>query len=128
MNRVVYVFLGGGAGSVARYLTTIAAARLISPAFPFGTLIVNLIGCFFVGFVHTLAVFSARLSSDTRLFLTTGVLGGLTTYSAFNYETLSLVEQGEARSAVLYAAAMLVGCGAAGILGIWGARSILPSV
>jgi CrcB protein len=128
MSRVVYVFLGGGAGSVARYLTTIAAARLISPAFPFGTLIVNLVGCFLVGFVHTVAIVSARLSIDTRLFLTAGVLGGLTTYSAFNYETLSLLDQGHARSAALYAAAMLAGCGLAGILGVWSAREILSSV
>ena len=128
MSRFVYVFLGGGAGSVARYLTTIAAARLISPAFPFGTLIVNLVGCFFVGFVHTVAMLSTRLSPDARFFLTTGVLGGLTTYSAFNYETLSLLERGEARSAFLYAAAMLAGCGVAGILGVWSARAILPSV
>ena len=128
MSHVVYVFLGGGAGSVARYLMTIAAARLISPTFPFGTLIVNLVGCFFIGFVHTVAMSSTRLSLDARFFLTTGVLGGLTTYSAFNYETLSLLERGEARSAVLYAASMLAGCGLAGILGVWSARAILPSV
>jgi CrcB protein len=126
--RIVYVFLGGGAGSVARYLTTIAAARLISPALPFGTLIVNLTGCFFIGFVHTAAMFSSRLSADARLFVTTGVLGGLTTYSAFNHETLTLMEHGAAKSAVLYATAMLVGCGLAGVLGIWSARSLFQMV
>jgi CrcB protein len=125
LNRIVYVFLGGGAGSVARYLITIAAARLISPAFPFGTLIVNLIGCFCIGYVHTLAMFSARLSADVRLFLTTGVLGGLTTYSAFNYEMLTMFEQGATKSAALHAAAMLIGCAIAGVLGVWGARGFL---
>ena len=62
MIRIIYVFLGGGAGSVARYLTTLAAARLISPEFPFGTLIVNLVGCFLIGFIHSVAMLSARLS------------------------------------------------------------------
>ncbi|HMI82874.1 MAG TPA: fluoride efflux transporter CrcB [Polyangiaceae bacterium] len=128
MSRLVYVFLGGGAGSVARYLTTIAAARLISPDFPFGTMIVNLLGCFLIGFVHSVAVVSARISPDARLFLTTGVLGGFTTYSAFNYDTLSLVEQGQATKAAAYAAAMIVGCAAAGVLGVWSARALLQSV
>jgi CrcB protein len=128
LSRWLYVFLGGGAGSAARYLTTIAAARLISPEFPFGTLIVNLLGCFLIGFVHTVAVVSGRLSPEARLFLTTGVLGGFTTYSAFNYETLSLVEQGQAARAAAYAAAMIVGCAAAGVLGVWSARTLLESV
>jgi len=113
---------------VARYLTTIAAARLISPDFPFGTMIVNLLGCFLIGFVHSVAVVSARISPDARLFLTTGVLGGFTTYSAFNYDTLSLVEQGQATKAAAYAAAMIVGCAAAGVLGVWSARALLQSV
>ena len=128
MNRIVYVFLGGGAGSVARYLTTMAAARLISPALPFGTLIVNLVGCFLIGLVHTFAMSSVRLSADARLFLTTGVLGGLTTYSAFNFETLTLFEQGQPKTAALYASAMMLGCAGAGVLGVFSARTILASV
>jgi len=92
MSRILLVLAGGGVGSVLRYLTTLAAVRLLSPNFPFGTLIVNLVGCFFIGFVHTLALLTARVSPETRLFLTTGVLGGLTTYSSFNYEALALVD------------------------------------
>ena len=128
MNRIFYVFLGGGAGSVARYVVTIAAARLISPEFPFGTLIVNLVGCFLIGFVHSVAMVSARLSPESRLFLTTGVLGGFTTYSAFNYETLTLIEQGQPGRAAGYTAAMVAGCAGAGVLGIWSARAVLGSV
>jgi CrcB protein len=126
--RLFYVFLGGGAGSVARYLTTVAAARLIAPAFPFGTLIVNLVGCFLIAFVHGVAVLSTRVSPEARLFLTTGVLGGFTTYSAFNYETLTMFEQGHAARALAYGAAMIVGCGAAGVLGAWSARALLAAV
>lgn len=128
MTRFFYVFLGGGAGSVARYLTTIAAARLIAPEFPFGTLIVNLVGCFLIGVVHCLAMSSARFSPEARLFLTTGVLGGFTTYSAFNYETLSLFEQGQTARAAGYAVAMIVGCAGAGVLGVWSARAMVGSV
>jgi fluoride exporter len=128
MSRIFYVFLGGGAGSAARYLVTIAAARLLSPALPFGTLIANGIGCFLIGFVHSFAMQSARLSSDVRLFLTTGVLGGLTTYSTFNYEALEMFERGETTRAMLYAATMLVGCAGAGVLGIWVARSLFGSM
>ena len=73
---------------------TLAAVRLLSPDFPFGTLIVNLVGCFFIGFVHSFAMLTVRLSPDVRLFLTTGVMGGLTTYSSFNYETLAMFDQG----------------------------------
>jgi CrcB protein len=128
LNRIFYVFLGGGVGSVARYAMTIAAARLISPAFPFGTLIVNLVGCFLIGFVHSVAVVSARVSPEARLFLTTGVLGGFTTYSAFNYETLSLLEQGQTGRAAGYTVAMLAGCAGAGVLGVWSARAMVGSV
>jgi CrcB protein len=128
LNRVFLIFLGGGAGSVARYLTTLAAARVISPEFPFGTLIVNVLGCFLIGFVHEVAMMSARLSPDVRLFLTTGILGGFTTYSAFNYETLSFFELGQAVRATGYAAAMLLGCAAAGALGLWSARTLVGSM
>jgi CrcB protein len=112
---------------VARYLTTIAAARFIAPEFPFGTLIVNVVGCFLIGFVHSMAMLSSRLGPDVRLFLTTGVLGGFTTYSAFNHEALAFFEQGQAARGASYAAAMLVGCAAAGALGVWSARAIVGS-
>ena len=113
---------------MARYLTTIAAARLIAPEFPFGTLIVNVVGCFLIGFVHSVAMVSARLSPEARLFLTTGVLGGFTTYSAFNYEALSFFEQGQVARAAGYAGAMIVGCAGAGVLGVWSARLMVGSV
>jgi protein CrcB len=72
----------------------LAAVRLLSADFPFGTLFVNLVGCFFIGFVHSFATLTVRLSPDVRLFLTTGLMGGLTTYSSFNYETLAMFDQG----------------------------------
>ena len=127
MNRFLLVLVGGGLGSVLRYATTLAAVRFISPTFPFGTLIVNLAGCFLIGFVHGLATLTARISPETRLFLTTGVMGGMTTYSSFNYESLFMLEQGQTALAVVYFVAMLVGCAVAGLLGTYGARALVAT-
>ena len=127
MMRVLLVFVGGGVGSVLRYLTVLAAVRFVTPSFPVGTLVVNVVGCFFIGFVHTLALLTARISPDARLFLTTGVMGGLTTYSSFNYEALALIEQAHIPQAIAYALTMLMGCVAAGLLGTWSAQAIVAS-
>ena len=124
---MLLVLVGGGVGSVLRYLTVLAAVRFLSPTFPFGTLIVNVVGCFFIGFVHTFATITARIPPDARLFLTTGVLGGLTTYSSFNYEALALVEQARATHAIAYVVATGLGCVLAGLLGTLGARAIVAS-
>jgi CrcB protein len=125
VNRILLVLVGGGLGSVARYLTTLAAVRLLSPDFPFGTLAVNLVGCFFIGFVHSFAVLTVRLTPEVRLFLTTGVLGGLTTYSSFNYEALTMLDQGRTTHALVYLLGTLVGCGVAGVLGLATARAVV---
>jgi CrcB protein len=122
---VLLVLLGGGIGSVARYLVTLVAVRLLSPDFPFGTLAVNLVGCFFIGFVNSFAVLTVRLTPEVRLFLTTGVMGGLTTYSSFNYETLTMLDQGRTTHGVVYFAATVLGCAIAGILGLASARAVV---
>jgi CrcB protein len=127
VNRILLVLAGGGVGSVLRYLTALAAVRFVSPTFPFGTLVVNVVGCFFIGFVHSFAMLTARISPDARLFLTTGVLGGLTTYSSFNYEALALVEQTRPTAAALYVLATGFGCVAAGLAGTWSARALAAS-
>ncbi len=116
--------VGGGIGSVARYLTTLAAVRFVSVSFPFGTLLVNLLGCFAIGFVHAFATLTVRLSPETRLFLTTGVMGGMTTYSSFNYESLQMLERGETLLATAYIVATVLGCACAGVLGTAGARAL----
>ena len=94
MIRLALVALGGALGSVLRYLVTVAAVTWIGPTFPWGTLAVNLVGSFLIGLVQSLAVESLAISEETRLFLSTGVIGGLTTYSAFSYETVRLAETG----------------------------------
>jgi CrcB protein len=127
LNRVLLVMVGGGIGSVARYLTTLAAVRFLSVTFPFGTLLVNLVGCFAIGFVHAFATLTARLSPEARLFLTTGVMGGMTTYSSFNYESLEMLERGQFLLATAYITATVLGCACAGILGTAGARALVAA-
>ena len=123
MVRFVIVCLGGALGTGARYLVSTAAARLGS-AFPLGTAIVNLTGSFLVSFVMVLALEKGGMAEGTRLFLTAGVLGGFTTYSSFNHETLRLAESGALPLAALYAGVTLVGCLGTGLLGLYLARSL----
>ena len=100
VQNVVLVCAGGAFGSGVRYLIAIGAARWIGPEFPYGTMIVNFVGAFLIGLVQQLAATSA-LSEESRLLLATGVMGGLTTYSAFSYETVRLAQLGAWRAAML---------------------------
>jgi CrcB protein len=113
MTRFLLVCLGGACGSGARYLVSLGAMALFGLRFPFGTIIVNIAGSFLIG----LAMQSLP-PSELRLFLTTGVLGGFTTYSSFNYETLNLPTALGAVNVI----ATFTGCIVAGMLGMWVAR------
>ncbi|MBF0122649.1 MAG: fluoride efflux transporter CrcB [Candidatus Omnitrophica bacterium] len=95
------VFVGGGAGAVARFLLSTAIQRVHGTAFPWGTLAVNLIGCFLIGMLWSLA---GRVSMPFTfsIFLFAGVLGGFTTMSSFGLEAFSLFHDGAWRSAVVY--------------------------
>jgi fluoride exporter len=92
VERLLLIALGGAIGTIARYLTSLLAVRWLGPEFPYGTLIVNLSGAYIIGFVQELGTETAVVSDNTRLFLTTGMMGGLTTYSTFSYETVRLME------------------------------------
>lgn len=100
MQQLALVCVGGALGSGARYLVAVGAARWIGSEFPYGTLLVNLAGAFLIGLVQQLAAVSV-LSGDSRLLLSTGVMGGLTTYSAFSYETVRLLQVGAWRAAAI---------------------------
>ena len=99
--RILLVLVGGGLGSVVRYLVSVALTERLGNGFPGGTVAVNLIGSFLIGLVATLADERGALSAQTRLFLVAGVLGGFTTFSAFSLETLRLLEGGHPGRAVL---------------------------
>ena len=128
MNRLLWVCLGSALGGGARYLVSLAALRLLGAGFPYGTLAVNVLGSFAIGAVMHVGLESTLLSPTARLFLTTGVLGGFTTYSTFNYETLGLVSEGDWLRAGLNLAVTVVACGVAGLLGVASGRALLGGV
>src|SRR5688572_31963930 len=121
MERFLWICLGGAAGTGARYLVSLWAVQRFGNAFPYGTLIVNLVGCFALAVVaHAAAMLS--WSPTVRAAVTVGFLGGLTTYSSFNYETTRLIEQGALGTAAVNAFATIAGAFAAGWLGLVCAR------
>jgi len=122
MTRFLLVCLGGALGSGARYLVSLGAAAAFGIAFPYGTLLVNLAGSFLVAFLMHVSMTGEILSPEWRLLLTTGVMGGFTTYSTFNYETLSYFREGAWGMGTLNVAATLFGCLAAGLAGFALAR------
>jgi CrcB protein len=123
--RLLLICLGGALGTGLRYLVTGAAAGWLGPAFPYGTLAVNVLGSFLVGLVQEVGLATLLVSATARQVLTVGVMGGLTTYSSFSYETVRLVDEGAwARAAlnvVVTTAASLGAC----VLGIAVARALL---
>jgi len=123
MARFLLICLGGAVGTGARYLFSTAMKRAFGN-FPFGTLGVNVIGSFLASIVMVLALEKSALSPDMRLILVTGVLGGFTTYSSFNYETLHLAQSGAATLAIVNVLVTLVTCMLAGIGGVWLARQL----
>ena len=94
MERFILICLGGAIGTGLRYLTSGLAARWLGADFPYGTLIVNVVGSFLIGLIQQVGTTSLLISETTRVFLTVGIMGGLTTYSSFSYETVRLAEIG----------------------------------
>ena len=92
MGRFLLICLGGSIGTGMRYLTALIATQWFGAEFPYGTLIVNLAGAFIIGLVQQLGTEALLIPDNARLFLTTGMMGGLTTYSTFSYETVRLME------------------------------------
>ena len=124
MMRFGLVCLGGALGSGARYRVSTAALRLLGPAFPWGTLTVNLVGSFLIVLIMHLGLTTTIVSPELRLFLTTGIMGGLTTYSTFSYETLRYVQDGAPFMAAVNVLVTLCGCFLASVLGLWAGRAL----
>ncbi|QPC93202.1 fluoride efflux transporter CrcB [Mesorhizobium sp. INR15] len=123
MFNLLLVVVGGGIGAGIRHLTNIGALRLVGPNYPWGTMVINIIGSFVMG------VFIASLvrrggSNELRLFVATGILGGFTTFSAFSLDFATLWERGSTLPALGYALASVIGAIIALFLGLWLARSL----
>lgn len=101
--NVLLVFLGGGLGSAVRYGAGVLALRLVGSGYPWGTFAINVLGAFLMGVVAETFALKAGLSQPLRLFLTTGILGGFTTFSTYALETALLHERGELGTAITYA-------------------------
>ncbi|EYR79182.1 fluoride efflux transporter CrcB [Shinella sp. 838] len=102
------VFLGAGIGGAGRHGVNVLAARLFGTAFPAGTLAINVLGCLLMGLIAGVFAFRGHLPQEMRLFLTTGILGGFTTFSAFSLDAALLWERGEAGLAALYVGASVI--------------------
>ena len=89
LDKWLLVMLGGSLGAASRYAVSLITARLFGPQFPYGTMVVNLAGCFLIGLLFALADRSRLLTPDVRLLLITGYLGALTTFSTFSLETVN---------------------------------------
>lgn len=103
MNYLI-VFIGAGLGGMARHAINVTALRTLgSSSFPFGTLTINVLGSFLMGVVVEYFALRSGLSQHARLFLTTGIIGGFTTFSAFSLEAALLYERGQLGAALAYA-------------------------
>jgi CrcB protein len=99
------VAIGGSLGSVARYLVAIGAGRLVGTSFPWGTLVINIVGSFLIGvFAESLALI-LNVSQTLRVFLIVGICGGFTTFSTFSLDAIVLMQRGELWPAAVYIAA-----------------------
>jgi CrcB protein len=115
MRLILFIGLGSFVGGVSRYLISIYFQSKGFISFPYGTLTVNIVGCLLIGIVYGISEKSG-LSNEWKLFLATGVLGGFTTFSAFSYETISLMRDGQSGAALLYVMCSVV----FGLLATWG--------
>ncbi|MFC1457247.1 fluoride efflux transporter CrcB [Microvirga arabica] len=104
MSSHLLVFLGAGIGGALRHGVNVGCARLCGTAFPWGTLTVNLVGSFLMGAIAAWFAFKAgeEWSQPLRLFLTTGILGGFTTFSAFSLDAVVIWERGQMGLAAAY--------------------------
>ncbi|WP_457582946.1 fluoride efflux transporter CrcB [Ensifer canadensis] len=108
MSQLLLVGAGGAIGSMARYLVGIWTVQRWGPGFPWGTLLVNVTGSFLIGLLAELIMRKFGASTEMRLFLITGVLGGYTTFSAFSLDAIMLLERGDMALALGYIAASIV--------------------
>jgi fluoride exporter len=124
MTRVLLIGLAGALGTLARYGVALWAGRTLGTDWPFGTLIVNVVGSFLIVLVWELALKTTLVPDTLRPIITTGFIGGLTTYSSFNLETTNLLRERAWGGAIVNLGVTVVGCFVAGLLGLALARRL----
>ena len=122
--RWLILFAGGGLGAVLRFALALWVDERVPAAFPWGTLVVNVTGCFVIGLIATFADEHRVLAPSARLFIVAGLLGGFTTFSTFGLETWRLVEDGLTLTAVWNVAASLTATLTAVVLGVLSGRAL----
>lgn len=129
MITYLWIALGGALGSMARYGCGGLVARLVGETFPWGTLLINVVGSLVIGFFATLTGPEGRLlvAPDARMFVTIGLCGGFTTFSSFSLQTLNLVRDGDMVGAGANVAASVAACLVAVWLGSVGAAALNQS-
>ena len=127
VTRLVFIAGAGALGTLCRYLIGLWARSALGTEFPYGTLTVNVVGCFLIALISELALSTTLISPTLRLTLTTGFMGGLTTYSSFNYETTELFRARAWLGGFTNMAVTLLGCFVAGLLGLALARRFAGS-
>jgi len=124
MEQIAYIGLLGALGCLARYFLSGWIYQLLGRGFPYGTLAVNVVGAFLIGFIMEFSIRSALVPPTLRIALTIGFLGGLTTFSTFSFETFRLLEEGAFLIAFGNVFLSLVACLACTWVGIVVARAL----
>ena len=107
MKVLLLIGTGSFIGGVGRYLVSLVIQQRTASAFPYGTLAVNLAGCFLIGLLFGM-IERGHIPGDWRFFLATGILGGFTTFSAFSHESIGLMQNGQYSMAAVYIASSVV--------------------
>ena len=124
MRSLIYIFIGGGVGSVFRYLIQLAINQSVITKLPLGTFVANIIGCFLIGAFYSLSE-RLNLSNEIRLLFTVGFCGGFTTFSTFSTENLNLLRENLYGTFFLYTF-LSVAVGIVSVFaGIWAVKSLL---
>lgn len=114
-RTILFIALGGGIGSVLRYLTYVVVQKYYSSIFPLATFIINILGCLLIGILVGLLEKFQMTNSNIKWFLITGFCGGYTTFSAFGFVNVSLIQQNHIPIAFLYIALSVL----TGLLAVW---------
>ena len=122
----LWVGIGGAIGSIARYWLSVVMTALTGPQFPWGTILINVLGSFIIGFFGTLTAHDGRMSvpTDLRIFVMTGICGGFTTFSAFSLQTFDLAHDGRWFNAAANVLLSVVACLVAVTLGFFAAAAM----